>query len=87
MLKFENKLKKGLFILKRVVYLYQLKTQTLNIMTATVKEMVSTGFYNEKAIAKFHAKQMKLNNNNSDLADAMVRIYKHNFLIRTEKAI
>lgn len=54
-------------------------------MTATVKEMVSTGFYNEKAIAKFHAKQMKLNNNNSYLADAIVRIYKHNFLIRTKK--
>lgn len=51
-------------------------------MTATVKELVSTGVYNENAIAKFHAKQVKLNNGNIDLADAMVRIYKHNFLVR-----
>jgi hypothetical protein len=56
-------------------------------MSAIIKEMVSTGNYNEKAIAKFHAKQVKVNNGNIDLADAMVRIYKHNFLIRTPKNI
>lgn len=56
-------------------------------MKARITEMVSTGNYDEKAIAKFHAKQMKVNNNNSDLADAMVRMYKHNFLIRTPKAV
>lgn len=55
-------------------------------MTATIFELVSTGNYDEKAIAKFHAKQVKLNNGNVSLADAMVRIYKHNFLIRTKIA-
>lgn len=55
-------------------------------MTATIYELVSTGNYDEKSIAKFHAKQVKLNNGNTYLADAMVRIYKHNFLIRTKKA-
>ena len=39
----------------------------------------------EKAIAKFHAKQVKLNKGNVSIADAMVRIYKHNFLIRKAK--
>lgn len=48
----------------------------------TVKEMISTGKYDEVAIAKFHAKQMKLNGGNQAIADAMVRIYHHNFLIR-----
>jgi len=48
-------------------------------------EMVSTGLYDEKAIAKFHAKQVKLNKGNVSIADAMVRIYKHNFLIRKAK--
>jgi len=56
-------------------------------MTATIKEMVSTRNYDEKAIAKFHAKQVRVNNGNIELADAMVRMYKHNFLIRTPKAI
>ena len=56
-------------------------------MTATIKEMVSTGNYDEKAIAKFHAKQLKANNGNVELADAMVRMYKHNFLIRVAKSI
>jgi hypothetical protein len=51
-------------------------------MKAIVKELVSTGLYDEKAIAKFHDKQVKVNNGNISLADAMVRIYKHNFLIR-----
>jgi hypothetical protein len=51
-------------------------------MEAIVKELVSTGLYDEKAISKFHAKQVKVNNGNTSLADAMVRIYKHNFLIR-----
>lgn len=55
-------------------------------MTTTIYEMVSTGNYDEKAITKFHAKQVKANNGNIDLADAMVRIYKHNFLIRTKKS-
>ena len=41
----------------------------------------------EKAIAKFHAKQLKINNGNIELADAMVRIYQHNFLIRITKAL
>jgi hypothetical protein len=31
---------------------------------------------------KLNAKQVKVNNGNTSLADAMVRIYKHNFLIR-----
>lgn len=53
-------------------------------MTSTITELKSTGNYDEKAIAKFHAKQMKLNNNNSEIADVMVRIYKHNFLIRNK---
>lgn len=56
-------------------------------MTTTIYEMVSTGNYDEKAINKFHAKQVKVNNGNVELADAMVRIYKHNFLIRTKKSI
>jgi len=51
-------------------------------MNAIIKEMISTGVYDEKAIAKFHAKQVRLNKGNLELADAMVRIYKHNFLIR-----
>jgi hypothetical protein len=55
-------------------------------MTATIKELVSTGIYNEEAIAKFHAKQVKVNNGNVELADAMVRIYQHNFLVRTPKS-
>jgi len=55
-------------------------------MTTTIYQLVSTGNYDEKAITKFHAKQVKLNNGNIDLADAMVRIYKHNFLIRTKKS-
>ena len=56
-------------------------------MTYTINEMISTGLYDEKAIAKYHAKQVKANNGNVELADAMVRIYKHNFLIRTPKKI
>jgi len=48
-------------------------------------EMVSTGNYDEKAISKFHAKQVKLNKGNVEIADAMVRIYHHNFLIRKAK--
>lgn len=48
----------------------------------TLTQMISTGFYKEKAIAKFHAKQVKLNGGNIEIADAMVRIYKHNFIIR-----
>lgn len=51
-------------------------------MKAIFKELVSTGLYDEKAIAKYHAKQVKVNNGNIEIADAMVRIYKHNFLIR-----
>lgn len=50
--------------------------------TSTLTEMISTGTYNQKAIEKFHAKQLKLNNGNVEIADAMVRIYKHNFIIR-----
>lgn len=50
--------------------------------SATVTEMISTGLYDEKAIAKFHAKQVKVNKGNVATADAMVRIYKHTFLIR-----
>jgi len=56
-------------------------------MTATIKQMVSTGNYDEKAIAKFYAKQVKVNNGNIELADAMVRIYQHNFLIRVSKSL
>lgn len=52
---------------------------------AQLIEMISTGLYDEKAISKFHTKQVKLNNGNIDIADAMVRIYKHNFLIRVAK--
>ncbi len=51
-------------------------------MNAIVKELKSTGTYNEKAILKFYNKQLVLNNGNVNIADAMVRIYKHNFLIR-----
>jgi len=51
----------------------------------TLIEMISIGQYDENAIAKFHAKQLKLNNGNNEIADAMVRIYKHNFLIRKAK--
>ena len=54
-------------------------------MNATLTEMVSTGNYDEKSISKFHAKQVKLNSGNVEIADAMVRIYKHNFLIRKAK--
>lgn len=54
--------------------------------TATMTEMISTGLYNEVAIAKFHAKQVKACGSVS-LADMMVRTYKHTFLIRTAKAI
>ena len=64
--------------------IYQ-KQKDMTTYTATVKEMISTGIYNEKAIAKFHAKQVKANKGNIELADAMVRIYKHNFLIRKAK--
>tara|TARA_R110000782_G_scaffold109591_1_gene198631 strand:- start:748 stop:924 length:177 start_codon:yes stop_codon:yes gene_type:complete len=55
--------------------------------SAVVFKMVSTGNYDEKAITKFYNRQLKLNNNNSDLADAMVRIYKHTFLIRTKSIL
>lgn len=51
-------------------------------MEYLLKELKSTGVYDEKAIAKYHSKQLKLNKGNTDIADAMVRIYKHNFLIR-----
>jgi len=51
-------------------------------MSAIIKEMVSTGLYDEKALCKFRSKQLKLNGGNENTADAMVRIYKHNFLIR-----
>jgi hypothetical protein len=64
--------------------IYQ-KQKDMTTYTATLTEMISTGFYNEKAIAKFHAKQVKSNKGNIELADAMVRIYKHNFLIRKAK--
>jgi len=52
--------------------------------STTMIEMVSTGLYNEKAIAKFHAKQVKVCGS-VELADVMVRMYKHNFLIRVAK--
>lgn len=55
--------------------------------TATVTELVATGKYNESAIAKFHAKQVKVNGGNVAIADAMVRMYKHTFEIRTPKVI
>jgi hypothetical protein len=55
-------------------------------MTTSIYKLVSTGNYDEKEIAKFYAKQVKLNNGNTDLADAMVRIYHHNFLIKTKEA-
>jgi len=54
--------------------------------TSIISEMVSTGKYDEKAIAKYHAKQVKLNGS-VEIADAMLRIYKHNFIIREKKAI
>ena len=57
----------------------------MTTITSTLTEMISTGLYNEKAISEFHQRQMKLNNNSSEIADAMVRIYKHNFLIRKAK--
>ena len=57
------------------------KQKTMNNQ-AVITELVSTGNYDEKAITKFHAKQLNLNNGNTSIADAMVRIYKHNFLIR-----
>ena len=69
------------------IFVKEITTKTIEIMTATIYEMVSTGNYDEKAINKFHAKQVKVNNGNVELADAMVRIYKHNFLIRTKKSI
>lgn len=49
---------------------------------STFSQMIATGLYNEKAISKFYAKQLKLNNGNVSIAEAMVRIYKHNFIIR-----
>jgi hypothetical protein len=64
--------------------IYQ-KQKDMTTTTATLTEMISTGIYNEKAIAKFHAKQVKYNNGNTEIADAMVRIYKHNFIIRKAK--
>lgn len=53
----------------------------------TIVEMVSTGLYDEKALNKFYNRQLKLNSNNESIAEAMVRIYKHTFLIRTTKAV
>lgn len=53
-------------------------------METIITEMISTGLYNEKAMAKFHAKQVKVCGS-VELADAMVRMYKHNFLIRVAK--
>lgn len=53
-------------------------------MKATMTELKSTGVYDEKAIAKFHAKQLKVNKGNVEIADAMVRMYKHTFLIRVK---
>lgn len=50
-------------------------------MKTEINQLISTGNYNEKQLIKFHAKQVKLNNGNVSIADAMVRIYKHNFLI------
>ena len=61
------------------------KQNEKNMTTSTTMiEMVSTGLYNEKAIAKFHAKQVKVCGS-VELADVMVRMYKHNFLIRVAK--
>lgn len=51
-------------------------------MEAIVRELVSTGLYDKKAITKFYTRQLKLNKGNVSIADAMVRIYKHTFLIR-----
>jgi hypothetical protein len=65
------------------VYLWCIGTN--NIMKTTITEMISTGLYNEVALAKFHAKQVKANNGSIEMADVMVRIYKHNFLIRVAK--
>lgn len=53
-------------------------------MKTIIFELVSTGNYDEKALKKFHAKQVKLNNGNIEMADVMVRVYKHNFLIRNK---
>lgn len=71
------------FVLFLYISLQSETTIKLNNMT-TIVELVSTGNYDEKALNKFHAKQVKLNNGNIELADAMVRIYKHNFLIRNK---
>jgi len=55
--------------------------------TATVNEMIGTGKYDEKKLAKFWNKQYTINGNDAVLADMMVRIYKHNFEIRVAKQI
>lgn len=56
-------------------------------MTATIFELVATGKYDAAKINKFHAKQMKVNNNNKEIADAMVRMYKHTFEIREKRVL
>lgn len=53
-------------------------------MKAVMTELKSTGLYDEKAISKFHAKQVRVNGGNIEIADAMVRMYKHTFLIRVK---
>lgn len=53
-------------------------------MKTIITEMISTGLYDEKALTKFHSKQVKVCGS-VELADALVRIYKHNFLIRLPK--
>lgn len=55
--------------------------------TAIMNELVATGKYDLVKIAKFHAKQMKLNNGNKEIADAMVRIYQHTFEIREKRRV
>jgi hypothetical protein len=59
----------------------------MTTLTVTINEMIATGTYDEKKIAKFHARQMKLNGNNEKVADAMVRIYLHTFEIRVAKRV
>lgn len=56
-------------------------------MAAIVSELVATGKYDQKAIEKFHAKQVKANNGSIEIADAMVRIYKHTFEIREKRIV
>ena len=66
--------------------IYQKQKDMTTSTSVIVNEMIATGKYDEKKIAKFHARQTKLNDS-TEIADAMVRVYLHTFEIREAKRV